>query len=99
MSAESRACHEEAAAERIVADGMKRLRLGVEELGRTPGSDLRKVAIALAVHRKTAVPQRWTAERLGMKSAVNVCPQIKRLKQGQRNVSREIKQWISRIDS
>lgn len=98
-SAESRACHDEAEAERIVTEGMKRLRLGVEELGRTPGSDPRKVAIAQAVHRKTAVPQRWTAERLGMKSAVNVCQQIKRLKQGKLTISKEIKQWMSRIDS
>lgn len=46
------------------------------------GSDPRKVAIAHAVHQKTTVARRWTAARLEMKSALNVCQQIQRLKSG-----------------
>jgi hypothetical protein len=57
------------------------------------------VAIAHAVHQKTAVARRWTAARLGMKSAMNVCQQIKRLKTGKLNLPKEVKRWLSRIDA
>ncbi len=99
MSAESKACHEEEEAEQVVADGMKRLDLKESELASTYGSDPRKVAIAHAVHQKTAVAQRWTAARLEMKSAKNVCQQIKRLKTGKLKLPKEAKSWLSRIDS
>lgn len=95
MSAESKACHDEAEAAQVVADGMKRLKLTEEELKKTAGSDPRKVA--LAVHRRTAVTRQWTAERLTMKSAVNVCQPIKRLKAGKLNLPKETKQWLSTI--
>ena len=61
-------------------------------------SDPRKVAIAHAVHQKTVVARQWTAARSAMKSAMNVCQQIKRLKTGKLNLSKETKQWLSRID-
>lgn len=99
MSAESKACHEEAEAEQVVADGMKWLNLKESELADTYGSDPRKVAIAHVVHQKTAVARKWTAKRLGMKSAMNVCQQIKRLKTGKLNLPKEVQQWLSRIDS
>lgn len=96
MSAESKACHDEA--EQGVADGMKRLRLKESELKITPGSEPRKVAIAHAVHQKTAVARPWTAARLEMKSAMNVCQQIKRPKTGKLNLPDAVKQWLSKID-
>ena len=74
----SKAGHDEAEAERIVAEGMKRLKLTAKELRNTPGSEPRKVAIASAVPGRTSVTRHWTAQRLGMKSAVNVTQQIKR---------------------
>jgi REP element-mobilizing transposase RayT len=98
MSAESKACHDEEEAEQVLVDGMKSLHLNEAELKTTVGSDPRKVAIAHAVHQKTAVARQWTAARLEMKSSMNVCQQIKRLKTGKLNLSQEIKQWLSRID-
>ena len=53
----------------------------------------RKVA-----HERTAVTRRWTAGRLKMKSAVNVCQQFKRLKTGKLNLTKEAKQWLSAIE-
>jgi REP element-mobilizing transposase RayT len=99
MSAESRACHDEEEAEQIVVGGMKCLHLKEAELKTTVGSDPRKVAIAQAVHEKTAVARKWTAARLGMKSAMNVSQQIKRLRTGEIKLPREAKQWLSRIVS
>lgn len=98
MSAESKACHDEGEAEAWVIDGMKSLHLSETDLKTTFGSDPRKVAIAHAVHQKTAVARKWTAARLEMKSAMNVCQQIKRLKTGKLTLSKETKQWLSIID-
>lgn len=91
--------HDETEAEKVVADGMKRLRLKESELKITRDSEPGKVAIAHAVHQKTAVARPWTAARLEMKSAMSVCQQIKRLKTGKLNLPDEVKQWLSRIDS
>ncbi|HBJ84721.1 MAG TPA: hypothetical protein DDZ88_12795 [Verrucomicrobiales bacterium] len=99
MSAESKACHDEEEAEQVVVDGMKCLHLKQTELKTTVGSDPRKVAVAHAVHQKTAVARQWTAARLEMKSAMNVCQQIKRLKAGKLHLFKEAQQWLSRIDS
>ena len=97
-SAQSRACYDEGEAEQVVRDGMARLHLTDAELQTTTGSDPRKAAIAKAVHERTAVTRQWTAGRLKMKSAVNVCQQIKRLKTGKLNLTREAKQWLSAIE-
>ena len=88
MTAESKACHDEGEAEQIVTEGMRHLKLKVAELKTTPGSDPRKAAIAKAVHQKTSVTRKWTAARLEMRSAMNVCQQIKRLKTGKLNLSK-----------
>ena len=96
-TAESKAGHDEAAAEKLVAEGMRSLRMTEEEMKAKPGSEPRKVALAAAVHAKTAVPRRWTATRLEMKSAMNVTQQIKRLRTGKLKLPREAKQWLSTI--
>ncbi len=87
MTAESKAFHDEQG----VAEGMKRLELRAEELKTTAGSGPRKVVIAQAVHR--------TAARLEMKSAVNVCQQVKRLRVRKLKLPKEAKRWLSGIDS
>ena len=98
ISAGSRDCHDEEKAEQIVAGGMKGLHLKEAELKTTVGSDPRKVAIAQAVHEKTAAGK-GTAARLEMKSAMNVSQQIKRLRTGEIKLPKEAKQWLSRIVS
>jgi hypothetical protein len=45
---------------------------------RCSGADPRKVAIARAIWEQTVVPQKWLAERLGMRSAANVSQQLRR---------------------
>ena len=72
--------------------------LTAAELQTTAGSDPRKVAIAKVVHERTAVTRRWTAGRLKMKSAVNVCQHIRRLKTGKLNLTKEAKQFLSTIE-
>ena len=94
---EIKAAHDEEEAERIVADGMRQLRLTMPDPQNTPGSDPSKVAIAWAVHERTAVTRSWTAQRLSMKSAVNVTQQIKRMKTGVIIASKEAQQWLSTI--
>lgn len=98
-SAESRASHDQAEAERLVGGGMKALGVSAGDLERLSGSDPRKVAMAQAVHGCTTVPQTWTAERLKMKSAANVSQQLRRLKAGGIKLSREAKAWLARTVS
>ena len=94
---EIKAAHDEEEAERIVGEGMRQLRLTTLDLENTPGSEPGKVAIAWAVHQRTAVTRSWTAQRLSMKSAVNVTQQIKRMKTGKLIASKAAKQWLSTI--
>ncbi|WP_395747051.1 transposase [Prosthecobacter sp.] len=51
-------------------------RSGLAEL---KGSDIRKLLLADLLWRRTTVSQAWLAERLAMKSAANVCQQLRRL--------------------
>jgi hypothetical protein len=98
-SAESRASHDQAEAERLVISGMKELGLSVEDLDRLAGSHPRKVAMAQAIHSVTSVSQVWMAERLKMKSAANVSQQLRRLKRGELKLNREAKAWLARAVS
>lgn len=72
----------EAAAEILVTAGCRELVLSPAELTQTPGSDWRKVAIALALHRHTTAGQAWVGRQLAMGSAVNVSQQLQRLASG-----------------
>ena len=48
------------------------------ELKKTKGSDPRKLALAYLLWRHTTVSQGWLAEQLHMRSAANVCQQLRR---------------------
>jgi putative transposase len=50
------------------------------DLDALPGSDARKLAIALLLSKQTGVQQGWIAEQLKMKSAANVSQQLRRLR-------------------
>ena len=60
--------HDEAAAEKIVAIGLRLWQLpdGKELRETTRKGDLRKVAMAILVKRHTSVSNKWLAQRLGM---------------------------------
>jgi len=70
--------HDQAAAERILAEGLQAAGLSAEDLPKLKGSDPRKVSIARAIHARTSVLQKWTAEKLWMKSGANVSQLIRR---------------------
>ncbi len=58
--------------------------------------DLRRAAIAWAIWTRTSgVSQAWIAERLNLRSAPNVCQQVRRFqKLKPKELPREIREWI-----
>ena len=62
---------------------------------RTPvRGDLTRAAIALRIFEETTMSQGWIAEELGMKSAPNVCQQIRRLRGiDEKSLPKQIKEW------
>ena len=72
--------HDRARAEEIIALGLECFGLSHDDLDALPGSDARKLAIALLLSKQTGVQQGWIAEQLKMKSAANVSQQLRRLR-------------------
>jgi hypothetical protein len=70
--------HDQAEAERLVAGGLAAAGFEQGALGRLPGSELRKVALADLLLAHTVVRQSWVADRLAMCSAANVSQQVRR---------------------
>jgi putative transposase len=75
-------------AERWLRDGLAAAGLNEKELLRTPGSDLRKIALAQLLWRRTTVSQVWLAERLAMRSAANVSQLLRRA--GSKRIDRKL---------
>ena len=71
-----------------MADGLAAAGLNEKELLRTPGSDLRKIALAQLLWRRTTVSQVWLAERLAMRSAANVSQLLRRA--GSKRIDRKL---------
>ena len=94
-SLEKRA-HDEAGAEALLASGLAAAGLTQDEVGRLPGSDARKVAIARLIWEGTTMSQGWVSERLQMGSAANVSQQLRRGRDGaaQALLSAELKRLI-----
>jgi len=88
--------HDDLRAEELLREGLWAAQLGAEEMGRLPGSDGRKVAIAQVIWQSTAVSQSWLAEKLGMRSAANVSQQLRRRATGTLNVKlpSSLKRWL-----
>ena len=93
-SAESRAGHDEAQAEKLLKSGLNELGLKGQRLGELPGSDPRKVAIAAVVRAQTSMPNGWIAERLKMKSPDNVSQHVRRLGRGELKLDKETRKWL-----
>jgi putative transposase len=70
--------HDEKEAKRLLDEGLAAAGLAADALGRLPGSDLRKVALANLLLERTVARQSWIAERLAMRSAANVSQQVRR---------------------
>jgi len=71
--------HGERQAGKWLKEGLKAAGLTARDLVSIKGSDVRKVLLADLLWRRTVVSQEWLAEKLVMKSAANVCQQIRRL--------------------
>ena len=65
-------------AEELVQTGLQRLRLKEEMLPQLRGSHQSEITIAESIRRHTTVSQKWTAERLSMKSAASVSQHLSR---------------------
>ena len=62
--------------------------LGAEDPASTPGSEPRKVALALEIRQNTTVTHRWLAENLFMRSAANTSQQLHRARPAQSSARR-----------
>lgn len=70
--------HSEEQAKRWLADGLKAAGLMAKDLSALKGSDLRKLALAELLWKRTTVSQEWIADKLSMRSAANVSQQLRR---------------------
>ena len=72
--------HDQAESERLLEKGLAAAELQPNALGRLPGSEIRKVALADLLLRQTLASQSWVADRLAMRSAANVSQQVRRFR-------------------
>jgi len=89
--------HGELEADRIWKQGLSLCGLKEDAMGDLPGSDERKVAIALKLRQKTTVRMEWISDILKMKSAANVRQQIWRVKSGKsdlKKLSQQMSAWL-----
>src|SRR5438477_921543 len=70
--------HDEREAERLLQTGLVAAGLEEKALSALPGSDPRKVALAILLMGRTVAPQSWIADRLAMGSAANVSQLVRR---------------------
>lgn len=73
--------HGEAAARRIIAEGLKEEGLNEDALASLAKGDARKARIAAKVRRQTTVPLQWLANQLHMGTAANIIHACRRAKQ------------------
>lgn len=77
--------HGEEQAKRWLAAGLKAAGLLAKDLSALKGSDLRKLALAELLWKRTTVSQEWIAEKLSMRSAANVSQQLRRFDRAKAN--------------
>ena len=84
-------------AERIISEAARHFGMesgGQDDFAALPRGDLRRVALAWALSRKTSVRQSWIAERLSMRSPGNVSEQVRMFaKKPERDLPMEIRKW------
>jgi ABC-type transport system involved in cytochrome c biogenesis ATPase subunit len=85
--------------ERIISEAVQQFGLNGgrrEDFLALPRGDLRRVAVAWAVYRRTSLRQSWIADRLGLRSGDNVSAQVRKLStRAIEELSPEIQMWIS----
>ena len=84
-------------AEAIIADAVGHFRMkggGREDFAALSRGDVRRVAVAWTLSRKTSLRQSWIAERLSLRSAGNVSEHVRRFViKPEKTLSREIWKW------
>lgn len=82
-------------AERILSEARRHFGKTEAELSRPVRGDLSRAAVATRLFEETTVSQAWISEKLGMKSAPNVCQQIRQFRRtDKRKLSSKVKEWI-----
>jgi len=85
-------------AESLIRKGQDSLGLSDEDLTRRRRGDLRRVAIAWVIWKRTSVPQSWVAERLAMKSPANVSQQVRRFDRlSNSNLQPQLRRWKKEV--
>ena len=70
-----------------------------EEFTALPRGDLRRVAVAWAVHRRTSLRQSWIVDRLGVRSGDNVSAQVRKLStRASEELSPRIQAWMKAFE-
>ncbi len=70
-----------------------------EEFTALPRGDLRRVAVAWAVYRRTSLRQSWIVDRLGVRSGDNVSAQVRKLStRPSEELSPEIQTWMKAFE-
>jgi hypothetical protein len=84
--------------ERMISEAAQQfaLKSGLrEEFTALPRGDLRRVAVAWALYRRTSLQQSWIADRLGLRSGDNVSAQVRKLSpRASEELSPEIHAWM-----
>jgi len=63
-----------------------------------PRGDLRRVAVAWSLCRRTSLKQRWIADRIGLGSGDNVSAQVRKLSaRSSKELSPEIRAWMKKF--
>ncbi len=88
--------------ERIISEAVQQLGLKGgrrEDFTALPGGDLRRVAVAWAVYRRTSLRQSWIADLLGLRSGDNVSAQVRKLStRAIEALSPEIQAWMKAVE-
>jgi len=85
-------------AKAMLHQGCKFFRLNCDEVRGLRRGDLRRVAIAWAIHRRSCVPQSWIAQELNLSSPANVSQQVRRFeKRSGKKLPRKIAAWKKEI--
>jgi putative transposase len=90
--------HDISEASKLLERGLKHLKLTSKELRESRGSHPKKVAIALAIKTRTTAPLRWIAEKLSMKSSLNVSQQLTRYRKGHIKLGKAEKKWLQSVN-
>lgn len=64
----------------ILCPALEHFSIGEEDLIRAVRGDLTRAAVAACLFEETPMCQKWISNELGMKSAPNVCQQIRRFR-------------------